>query len=141
MIIKLLRDSACTFTIVLLAIGCGYGWKPAPPDEATRAPKDGTPVIKINPGDTGLTVSVNTDSEIESYVIDRLTVNGVEPLEMPIRVGGLLPGMATRKFLKVDPTQYDSKLASPGPKPWKLHRRVVWKSGKTIEDELSGTLR
>lgn len=137
---KLLRQISSLFASAAMVVNCGYGWKPAPPDEATRAPKDGTPVVKINPIEMGLTVSVNTDSEIESYVIDQLTVNGVEPLEMPIIVGGLLPGTATRKFLKVDRDKFNTNLSEPGAKPWKLHRKVVWKSGKVVEDNLSGTI-
>lgn len=124
-----------------MALGCGLRWRPAPPDEATLAPTDATPVVKIHPPTMGLTVSINTDSDIESYVIDYLSVNGVEPLELPINIGGLTAGLATRRFLKVEMDQFNKHLADPGPKPWKLRRKVVWKSGKTVSGELSGVLQ
>lgn len=126
---------------VMCLAACANGrWRAAPPDESTRAPKDGTPVVKIDPAQMGLTVSVNTDSEIVSYVIDELSVAGVVPLEMPIRVMALTPGLSTRLFIKVDRDEFTKHLMEPGQKPWKLHRKVVWKDGRTVEGELSGTL-
>lgn len=136
-----LQFFAMLIVSAVMSLGCANGrWRATPPDESTKAPKDGTPVVKIDPSQMGLTVSVNTDSEIVSYVIDQLSVAGVEPLEMPIRVIALTPGMSTRLFLKVDRDQFTKHLMEPGQKPWKLHRKVVWKSGRTVEGELSGTL-
>lgn len=137
---KLLRQISSLFASAAMVVNCGYGWKPAPPDESTFAPKDGTPVVKLDPPRMGLTVSVNTDSEIESYVIEKLSVEGVEPLELPIIIGALTPGLSTRKFLKVDQAQYNAKLDPPGPKKYRLYRKVKWKSGKTAEGELTGTI-
>ena len=139
--ISMVVNSILALVGAVMSLGCANGhWRATPPDESTFAPKDGTPVVKLDPPRMGLTVSVNTDSEIESYIIDRLTVEGVAPLELPIIIGALTPGVSTRKFLKVDMNEYNTHLNPNGPKKYKLHRRVKWKSGKTAEGELTGTI-